>query len=205
MPYTGWKIFAYQHGDGLPFEEKASKRDLLDTIRERFSDANWITLTTLEGLILTHVPTQFEVKVVIHGWKLPMQYNIGPKTETYLVLLESECLAWKQIETDHKRLMNDVLIRLPWRKAAGYVDDGHLDLRYDSNAEPRTHSEDPQRIKPERLAESPIRGGEEAARKRKSVRLHVVRRVPRRPKRGKKTNALRDLIQKVQKERRSSR
>jgi hypothetical protein len=196
MPYAGWKIFTYQYQDELHvLQEKTSKLELSDTIKQRFSDTDWMVAANPSGLLLTHVPTQFEVKVTIHGWELPIEYDTGVLTETYLVLLESDCLSWKHIETDHKRLMSDVLDRLPWRKAAGYLEDGHLDLRYDSNAQPG----DSQRIRPIRLLECPI-----PDRPRLSAALLMPPRLvevhPKRPKQRRKVNALKDLIKQVDKE-----
>jgi hypothetical protein len=196
MPYAGWKIFTYQ--DELHvLQEKTSKLELSETIKLRFDDKDWMVAANPSGLLLTHVPTQFEVKVTIHGWELPIEYDTGLVTETYLVLLESDCLAWKHIEADHKRLMSDVLDRLPWRKAAGYLEDGHLDLRCDSNAQPGN----PQRIKPVKLPECPIPGESQL-----SPFLLMPRQLrqarPQEPKKKRsKVNALKDLINQVKKER----
>lgn len=110
------------------------------------------------------------------------------------MLLESDCLSWKHIETDHKRLMSDVLNRLPWRKAAGYLDDGHLDLKYDSNAQPGN----PQRIKPVKLPECPIPDSPPIP-----TSLLMSRPVVTHPKRAKqraKVNALKDLLNHVKRE-----
>jgi hypothetical protein len=197
MPYAGWKIFTYQYQEELHvLQEKTSKLELSETIKLRFDDKDWMVAANPSGLLLTHVPTQFEVKVTIHGWELPIEYDTGVLTETYLVLLESDCLAWKHIEADHKRLMSDVLNRLPWRKAAGYLDDGHLDLRYDSNAQPG----DPQRIKPAKLSQCPV-----PDRPLLSASLLMPSRIksvhPQRPKKRSKVNALKDLINQVKKER----
>ncbi len=195
MPYAGWKIFTYQYNDEFHvLQENTSKVDLASTIKERFNDPEWMIAANPSGLLLTHVPSQFDVKATIHGWKLPIEYDTGVITETYLVLLESDCLSWKHIEPDHKRLMNEVLKRLPWRKAAGYLDDGHLDLRYDSNAQPGN----PQRIKPEKLPECPIPDSSPIP-----VSLLMSRPIVVHSKRRKKrpqTNALKDLLNHVKKE-----
>lgn len=198
MPYVGWKIFAYQFYYGQPdLPRLVSKRLLLDTIRDRFTDDQWIIETLDGGLKLGHVESGDEVKVKIETNDFTIDYTDGTRTETYLLVMESECLAWKQTELKHKKLMEQVSRRLPswWEKVNCYVEDGQqLSLVYSSNIAPEPAFP----VTPQTQLESPI--PEDLPPRPKSVRPRVVRHAPKKPKQRRKVNALKELINQVEKE-----
>jgi hypothetical protein len=95
MAHAGWKIFAHQYHDQLHvLHERNSKRGLYELIKERFNESERMVAAHPSGLLLTHVRTQFEAKITIHGWDLAIEHDVGVKTETFLVLLETDCL-WR--------------------------------------------------------------------------------------------------------------
>lgn len=129
-----------------------------------------------------------------------INYEDGPRTETYLLVMESECLAWKQTELKHKKLMEQVSRRLPWRKVNCYVEDGEqLSLVYSSNIEP----EPPFSVTPTTRSECPI--PERLPPQSKPVRPRIVKPHPKQPRRRRGPNALKDLIAKVKKEKNQKR
>jgi hypothetical protein len=90
----------------------------------------------------------------VHGEEVEIEYEDGPDRELYLCILSSDCLAWKRGEREHKRLMHEVLRKLPWReKLGGYIDDSRFMLAYSSNIEDRF---EPYEVALRRLAECPI-------------------------------------------------
>jgi hypothetical protein len=196
MPYVGWKIFAHEFDQKNP--SSVSVRTLLDEIRGRFSGDDWLIEILDGGLKLSHVESSFEVKVKVQANDFTFNYDTGTRTETYLLVLESECLAWKQSELKHKKLMEHVSRRLPswWPKLNCHVEDGNqLILVYTSKAEPGF---DPFPITPRTWLELPI--PEETPRTPKALRFRVVKRPPKRPKQRTKVNTLKELMNQVEKE-----
>lgn len=197
MPYVGWKIFAYQYPQDPAQREPISKQLLLTTVRDRFTDDQWVVETLDGGLKLGHVESGDVVKVKIEINAFAINYTDGTRTETYLLVMKSECLAWKQTELKHKKLMEQVSRRLPswWEKVNCYVEDGEqLSLVFSSNVDPQPAFI----VTPQTLLECPI--PEELPPRPKTVRPRVVKPPLKRLKQRRKVNALKDLINQVEKE-----
>jgi hypothetical protein len=197
MPYVGWKIFAYEYAQDPAQREPVSKLLLLLMIRDRFSGDDWVIENLNDGLKLSHVESTHEVKVKVEANDFTFDYVDGTRTETYLLVMESECLAWKQTELKHKKLMEQVSRRLPfwWRKINCYMQDGEqLSLVYSSNMEP----EPPFPVIPTARSSCPI--PERLSPQQKRVRPRVVKHPPRQPKRRRNVNTLKELMKEVEKE-----
>ena len=102
MPYVGWKIWACLCEKGYP---RLSLKELQAEIQRRFTEPEWLHVNHGNRIDLTYNPTQTEVKLLI----LPEDLTVDDETETYLMTLTSDCLAWKQSERDHKALMVTVM------------------------------------------------------------------------------------------------
>jgi len=90
----------------------------------------------------------------------------GIEEETYLVALTSDCLAWKRDE--HKRLMREVLKKLPWQERVGcHMEDGRFMVAYSSNIQ---HGFEPFEVMPRGWLECPVpeKGG---LRRRRLLRM----------------------------------
>jgi hypothetical protein len=136
MPYVGWKILAYRYYHNRPLlQPRVAKTDLVKAVRESFQTSDWSIFDEEGQMLLTHLPTQSEVKVEVHGWDITVEYDdTGVDEETYLVALTSDCLAWKRGEHEHKQLMREVLKKLPWEEKVGcHMDDGRFMVVYSSN------------------------------------------------------------------------
>jgi hypothetical protein len=201
LPYVGWKIFAYGYSLDPTPHSRVSKRYLFDNVRECFRDDHWVVENLDGGLKLGHVESDDEVKVKIEPTSFTIDYDDGTRTEIYLLVLESECLAWKkQTEFKHKKLMEQVSRRLPswWEKVDCYVEDGkQLTLVFSSNIDqqqpafPVTSQTLPDLQIPDDLPPRP-----------KFIRSRVVKGPPKKPKQPAKGNALKDLMEQVKKEKR---
>jgi hypothetical protein len=73
MPYVGWKIYACLYIPG----QRISKQQLFDEVRNRFNDSDWLMVGNNERLQLTHVSTQFEIKITIDPVELSIEYDEG--------------------------------------------------------------------------------------------------------------------------------
>jgi hypothetical protein len=95
LTYVGWRIFAYRYYHARPFlQAPVAKTDLVKTIRDSFQAPDWSISEEKGQMLLTHLPTQSEVKVEVHGWDITVEYDdTGVGEETYLVALTSDCLA----------------------------------------------------------------------------------------------------------------
>jgi hypothetical protein len=167
MPYVGWKILAYRYYHNRPLlQPRVAKTDLVKAVRESFQTSDWSIFE--EGqMLLTHLPTQSEVKVEVHGWDITVEYDdTGVDEETYLVALTSDCLAWKRGEHEHKQLMREVLKKLPWEEKVGcHMEDGRFMVVYSSNIQ---RGFEPFEITPRKLQECPI---PEQPRRRRLLRM----------------------------------
>jgi len=155
-------------------------------------------------LTISQVEHGFEIMVKIEANSLPIDYTVRlgerqQETETYVVAMESEGLTWRgKIELKHKKLMEQVLRRLPWKwqKVGCYVEQGPvLKLVTSSNIEPGFT---PFQIDVTTWDKLPI--PEEPPLRVKSVRPRVVKRDPQRSKQRGKVNALKELMSAVDKE-----
>jgi hypothetical protein len=129
-------ILAYRYYHARPFlQPRVARIDLVKTIRESFQGSDWNVSEEKGWMLLTHVPTQSEVRVQVHGWDIMVEYaDTDVEEETYLVALTSNCLAWKRGEEEHKRLMREVLKKLSWEEKVGcHIEDGRFMVVYSSN------------------------------------------------------------------------
>jgi hypothetical protein len=137
MTYLGWMIFAYRYYHDKPFlQAPVAKTNLVKAVRNSFQEPDWSISEEKGQILLTQMLTQSEVKVEVHGWDIAVEYDDGSEVETYLVALTSDCLAWKRGEHEHKRLMREVLKKLPWEAKVGcHIEDGQFKVVYSSNLE----------------------------------------------------------------------
>lgn len=135
MLYVAWKILAYRCYHNEPeLQVPVTRRELLRNIREAFQRPDWSISEERGMLLLTHLSTQYEVKVEVHGEDITVEYDDGAEEETYLVTLRSDCLAWKRGEHEHKQLMREVLKKPPWQEKVGcHMEDGRFIVVYSSN------------------------------------------------------------------------
>ena len=132
MTYVGWKIWA------CPFDPSGARyslprptiKDLQRAFYERFTPPEWLLAINNSRVELTHTSSQTAIHGEIHPEDLTVTDQEGPVTLTYALTLRSDCFAWKQLEKEHKQLLAVVIERLPWRKAAAYLDDGVERLIY---------------------------------------------------------------------------
>ena len=168
MPYVGWKILAYRYYHNRPLlQPRVAKTDLVKAVRESFQTSDWSIFDEEGQMMLTHLPTQSEVKVEVHGWDIIVEYDdTGVDEETYLVALTSDCLAWKRGEHEHKQLMREILKKLPWEEKAGcHMDDGRFMVVYSSNIQ---RGFEPFEVAPRKWQECPI---PEQRRRRRLLRM----------------------------------
>jgi len=118
---VGWKIWACLLQKGYP---RLSLKELQAEIHRRFTEPEWFQVIYDNRIDLTFNPMQTEIKLQIQ----PEDLNVNGETETYLLTLTSDCLAWKQNEKDHKALMVTVMQMLPWQRAAAHIHDGEFKL-----------------------------------------------------------------------------
>jgi hypothetical protein len=124
-------------------------------IRDSFQEPDWSISEEKGQMLLTHVPTQSEVKVEVQEWDITIEYDdTGIEEKTYLIMLTSDCLAWKRGEEEHKRLMRDVLKKLPWEEKVGcHVEDGRFMVVYSSNVQ---RGFEPFEVTPRRWQQCPM-------------------------------------------------
>jgi hypothetical protein len=195
MPYVGWKIYTYGYEQDPARRRSTSKAELLEDLRERYTDPDWLISNEGRDIILSNLPNKTDIKVLIHGFDIDIPYSEGLEVETYLIQLESDCLAWKQAESDHKRLMREVTRRLPWETVGCHLDDGHIVVVSSTNIEqPFDRFEvTPKRWKNCPIPETPPR------RRRTMMRPKVIKR--RRTQQPKRADSLTRLIREVDVER----
>ena len=154
--YLGWKILAYRYYHStLELQIPISQEKLYATIRDLFREQDWAISPQNKTLQLTHIPTRFEVETEVHGEEIEIEYDEGPEQETYLCTFLSHCdFAYKRNESQHKRLMFQVLKKLPWEeKAGGWLDGGRIWLVYSTNIE---KGFEPFPVTPKRRPDCPI-------------------------------------------------
>jgi len=188
--YFGWKIFAYRYYHSEPdMVVFVSKQQLLEDIHRAFSRRpEW---KIAEQDLLTHEPTQSEVKVQIDCWDLKIPYDEGDETETYLCMLHSKCnFAYKQRTEDrHRRLMFQVLRVLPRRgfweeNAGGWTRNNHVEVVSFTNMEKGFA---PFEVIPQKWLECPI---PESRPKPQRYRLRRLRPKPKTSYLGTRTKTL---------------
>jgi len=132
-----------------------SQEKLYGTIRDLFRERDWVMSSQNRALLLTHVPTQFEVQTEVHGEDIEIEYDEGPERETYLCTFLSRCdFAYKRNESQHKRLMFEILRKLPWEeKVGGWLDGDRIWLVYSTNIE---KGFEPFPVTPKRWLDCPI-------------------------------------------------
>ncbi len=191
MPYVGWRIYTYSYEQDPARRRSTSKAELLEGLRERFADPDWLISNEGRNIILSNLPNKTDIKVVIHGYDIEIPYSDGSETEIYLIQLESDCFAWKQAEFDHKRLMREVTRRLPWDTVACHLDDGHVIVVSSTNMEPPI---DTFEVNPKPLMQCPIPDSPQR-RRRTQVRPRVIKR--KRTQQLKRANSLTRLIREI--------
>jgi hypothetical protein len=170
VAYVGWKVLAYQYYHDEPgLRGSITKEELLTAVRDSFKAPDWGISEQKVELLLTHTQTQSEVKVEVHGWDITVEYDdTGVEEETYLVALTSDCLAWKRGEHEHKKLMREVIKKLPWEAKVGcHIEDGQFKVAYSSNLE---RGFEPFTVTPRRWQECPILE-KRALRRRRLLRM----------------------------------
>jgi hypothetical protein len=191
MPYVGWRIYTYSYEQDPARRRSTSKAEFLEDLRGRFADPDWLISNEGHDIILSNLPNKTDIKVVIHGYDLEIPYSDKPETETYLIKLESDCFAWKQVEFDHKRLMREVARRLPWETVACHLDDGHVIVVSSTNME---QPFEPFEVNPRPLAQCPIPDSPQR-RRRTQVRPRVIKR--KRTQHLKRADSLTRLIREI--------
>jgi hypothetical protein len=194
MPYVGWKIYTYSYEQDPAHRRRTSKAELLEDLHRRFADADWLISSEGHDIILSNLPSKTDIKMVIHGFDMEIPYSEGPETETYLIQLESDCLAWKQAESDHKRLMREVIRRLPWETVGCHLDDSHVIVVSSTNIEGPC---EPFEVNPKPWVNCPI-PETPPRRRRNMVRPRVIKRKRARPLR--RADSLTKLIREVDEE-----
>jgi hypothetical protein len=168
MTYVGWIIFAYRYYHNRPFlQPRVAKTGLVKAISDSFQAPDWSMSEQNGQMLLTHLPTQAELKVEVHGWDITVEYDdTGVEEETYLVTLTSDCLAWKRGEREHKELMREVLKKLPWEEKVGcHMEDGRFMVVHSSNIQ---RGFEPFEVTPRKWQECPI---PEQPRRRRLLRM----------------------------------
>jgi hypothetical protein len=190
MPYVGWKVYTYRFDEDPARRRSTSKAELLEVLRQRFTDPDWLISNESGETILTNLPDKTDIKVVIHGFGIEILYE-ELETETYLIQLESDCFAWKQQESDHKRLMREVIHRLPWETIGCHLDDSHVIIVSSTNIEPPF---DPFEVNPKPWVSCPI-PEKPPRRRRTQVRPRVIKR--KRTQHPKRADSLTRLIREI--------
>jgi hypothetical protein len=198
MPYLGWRIFACRLNEDSVGE---SKRSLINCIRKSFAEDHWSVEDEDDGLLISQIETGREISARIEWNDLPIKYAIGEEEdqteiESYVVSMRSESLLSRfsrRVELKHKKFMKQILMQLPryWQKVGCYAEEGNLMLAWSNNIEPPF---EPFPVKVSTLDRLPI--PEEPPPRLKHGRTHVVKhRSRRRPKQGKETNTIKQLME----------
>jgi hypothetical protein len=81
MSYVGWKILAYRYHHDKPEQQAPiSKEELVNSVRQSFQSPDWSMAEHRGRLVLTHLPTQSEVNLEVHGEEVEIEYEDGPRT-----------------------------------------------------------------------------------------------------------------------------
>jgi hypothetical protein len=134
---------------------------------------------------------------VLAAFRSNRSYSDGPEIETYLIQFESDCLAWKQAESDHKRLMREVIRRLRLETVGCHLDDSHVVVVSSTNIQ---DAFEPFEVNPNRWVACPV-PDTMPRRRRTMVRPRVIKR--RRTQQLKAANSLTKLVRQVDAERKA--
>ena len=115
MVYLGWEIYAYTR--------KPDSEQVKTQLKHRFSDNEWLYGENSHESALIHRATQTEVKISLGEYAIGDESDESEDQTVYRLKLNSDFFGYRN-DTIHRRLLKQVLDRLPWKKRAFLLEDG---------------------------------------------------------------------------------
>jgi hypothetical protein len=113
--YLGWEIYTYT--------KRPNNEKIRTELKHRFSGSEWMFGDDDYESVLVHHITQTEVKITFGEYTFGDESDESNGQEMYRLKLSSGFFGYRN-DALHRRLLKEVLDRLPWKKRAFLLDDG---------------------------------------------------------------------------------